>query len=150
MDKVNGKAYLVLIARLVLSAAFLLAALPKIQDPVAFAVSVEGFRVIDGQLAVWVALVLPWLELVIGFGLLIPQTRRSSGLLISLLLVAFIGLHASAWIRGLDISCGCFGQSESEASANYLWLILRNLALLAASVIVLIRDWRNSRPLVKP
>lgn len=143
MGELNVKAYLMLIARLVLVAAFLLAALPKIQDPVAFAVSVEGFRVVSGQPALWVALALPWLELVIGVGVLIPQIRRGSALLIVGLLILFIGLHASAWMRGLDISCGCYG--ESDTPTNYLWLILRNVALLAAASVVLIRDWRNPR-----
>ena len=145
MAKINIRAYLLLIARLIISGTFLLAALPKIQDPVAFNASVEGFRVISGGLAIWVALVLPWLELVIGFGLLIPLIRRSSGILISILLIAFIGLHASAWIRGLDISCGCFGENELSKAPNYFWLILRNVALLLATICVVIRDWRNPR-----
>jgi uncharacterized membrane protein YphA (DoxX/SURF4 family) len=150
MDRLNSQAYFILIARLVLSAAFLLAALPKIQDPVAFTVSVEGFRVVSGQTAVWVALLLPWLELVIGIGLLVPPIRRGSGLLVALLLLAFIGLHASAWVRGLDINCGCFGQSEGDTSVNYIWLILRNTALLAAAVAVLARDWRDPRRRTQP
>jgi uncharacterized membrane protein YphA (DoxX/SURF4 family) len=144
MAGINVTAYLLLIARLLLSGAFLLAALPKIQDPVAFAVAIDGFRVVSGQFTAWVALILPWLELVIGLGLLIPQIRRSSGILIALLLIVFIGLHASAWIRGLDISCGCFGESEAEGAPNYLWLILRNVGLLAACTCVLIRDWSRS------
>jgi len=148
MGELNPKAYLVLIARLVLSAAFLFAALPKIQDPVAFAASVEGFRVVAGPSALWVALALPWLELVIGVGLLIPQIRRGSALLIVGLLALFIGLHASAWSRGLDISCGCYGQSDTPA--NYLWLILRNAALLAAATVVLVRDWSNPRQRAEP
>jgi len=151
MAEINPKAYLLLIARLVLSAAFLLAALPKIQDPVAFAASVEGFRVVGGALSVWVALVLPWLELVTGFGLLIPQIRRGSATIITLLLLVFIGLHASAWARGLDISCGCYGVNESNEAPNYLWLISRNVGLLVACVCVLVRDWtrRLGSPNVK-
>ncbi len=41
--EVRSMAYLMLIGRLTLSAAFILAALPKIQDPAAFAISVEGY-----------------------------------------------------------------------------------------------------------
>ncbi|MFT5837337.1 MAG: putative oxidoreductase [Candidatus Azotimanducaceae bacterium] len=145
MAKINTRAYLLLIARLVVSGIFLLAALPKIQDPVAFAASVEGFRVVGGALTAWVALILPWLELVIGFGLLIPQIRRRSGILIAILLIAFIGLHISAWMRGLDISCGCFGENEASTAPNYPWLIFRNVGLLAACICVVIRDWRNPR-----
>jgi uncharacterized membrane protein YphA (DoxX/SURF4 family) len=143
MAQVDTKAYLLLIVRLVVSAAFLLAAMPKIQDPVAFTTSVEGFRVVEGDLAAWVSIILPWLELVIGFGLLIPQIRRGSGILIALLLVIFISLHASAWARGLDISCGCYGVNQTDEPSNYLWLICRNVALLIGCVAVLIRDWRS-------
>ena len=133
--------YIVLLVRLVLVAAFLLAAIPKIQDPVAFAISVESYRILTGQAVLWVALVLPWLELVIGFGLLIPKMRRASSLLIMLLLFIFVGLHASAWIRGLDIDCGCY--AIESVSSNYFLLISRNCALIIAAVFVLTRDWRN-------
>lgn len=135
--------YLFLIGRLILSAAFILAALPKIQEPAAFAISVEGYRVVTGDFALWVALALPWLELVAGFGLLIPQIRRGSALVLALLLIAFIVLHASAWARGLDINCGCFSAHESDKAPNYLWPILRNIGLLAACACVLIRDWQH-------
>ena len=132
---------IVLLLRLVLVAAFLLAAIPKIQDPVAFAISVESYRILTGQAVLWVALVLPWLELVIGFGLLIPKMRRASSLLIMLLLFIFVGLHASAWIRGLDIDCGCY--AIESVSSNYFLLISRNCALIIAAVFLLTRDWRN-------
>lgn len=132
---------IVLLVRLVLVAAFLLAAIPKIQDPVAFAISVESYRVLTGQAVLWVALVLPWLELVIGFGLLIPKIRRASSLLIVLLLFIFVGLHTSAWIRGLDIDCGCY--AIESVSSNYFLLISRNCALMIAAIFVFNRDWRN-------
>tara|TARA_B100000497_G_scaffold111385_1_gene131451 strand:+ start:53 stop:496 length:444 start_codon:yes stop_codon:yes gene_type:complete len=135
--------YLILIGRLVISATFILAALPKIQDPAAFAVSVEGYRMVTANLAMWIALALPRLELVTGFGLLIPQIRRGSALVITLLLAVFIALHASAWARGLDINCGCFNAHESEKTPDYFWLILRNIGLLTACIFVLIRDWQH-------
>ena len=141
--EVRSMAYLMLIGRLILSAAFILAALPKIQDPAAFAISVEGYRVVTANLAMWIALMLPWLELVAGFGLLIPQIRRGSNLIIALLLIVFIALHASAWARGLDINCGCFNAHESEKTPDYLWLVFRNIGLLTACIFMLIRDWRH-------
>jgi uncharacterized membrane protein YphA (DoxX/SURF4 family) len=145
MEAVDRKAYLILIARLVVSVVFILAALPKIQDPVAFATAVDGFRVISGQLTMWVALMLPWLELFIGLGILAPQFRLGSGFLIGILLAAFMGLHLSAWMRGLDISCGCFGSESSDPAPNYFWLIGRNFALLLATIIVFRRDLRHQK-----
>lgn len=136
-------AFCILLARLLVAGVFVMAALPKIQDPVAFASSVAAFRVIGPELSGWVALLLPWLELVIGVGLVVPAIRRASGGLIGLLLVVFIGLHLSAWARGLDISCGCFGAETGEASGDYRWLILRNAALLVAITLVLKQDIGN-------
>ena len=135
-------AYLILIGRLIVSTTFILAALPKIQDPAAFAASVEGYRVVTGTLTEWISLARPWLELVAGFGLLIPQIRRGSALVITLLLIAFIVLHVSAWARGLDINCVCFSADNSNKAPDYLWLIFRNLGLLTACGCVLIRDWQ--------
>jgi uncharacterized membrane protein YphA (DoxX/SURF4 family) len=146
MDTVNRKSLLVLIARLALAGVFLMAALPKIQDPAAFAISVAAFRVIGPELSGWVALLLPWLELVIGLGILLPSIRRCSGALIGLLLLLFISLHTSAWVRGLDISCGCFGSETGEVDTDYRWLILRNVLLLAAAVLVFRQDRRNNQP----
>ncbi len=130
-----------LVARLIVAGAFVLAALPKISDPQAFAQSVISFQVIDGALARYVAIILPWFELIIGIGLLVPAIRRTSSACISLLLIIFISLHASAWQRGLDISCGCFG-TTAEPTTNYSLLILRNLLLVAATIVVMRRDFK--------
>lgn len=144
MVGVNTKALLHLLARLVVAGVFISAGLPKVQDPIAFAASIDGFRIVSGSLSLWTAVVLPWLEIIIGIGLLTPWLRRASASLIALLLALFIILHASAWIRGLDINCGCFG--ESAESPAYLWLILRNLALLLATLFVLSDALRNKKP----
>ncbi|KRP37508.1 MAG: hypothetical protein ABS34_02545 [Opitutaceae bacterium BACL24 MAG-120322-bin51] len=144
MAAITNRHLFVLLGRLALAAVFVTAALPKIEDPVAFASSVDAFRVINSGLSGWVALCLPWLELVLGIGILLPVIRRASGALIGLLLLLFIALHLSAWARGLDISCGCFGSETGEATADYRWLILRNLLLLGAVLLVLKQDRRNN------
>jgi putative oxidoreductase len=138
-----NRAFFILLARLVVAGSFVMAALPKIQDPAGFATSVAAFRVLGPELSVWVALLLPWLELVIGIGIVVPAIRRGSASLIALLLITFIGLHASAWARGLDISCGCFGAETGAVSSDYRWLILRNAGLLIVTLLVLKRDLRN-------
>ena len=144
MAAITNRHLFVLLARLALAGVFVTAALPKIEDPVAFASSVDAFRVINSGLSGWVALCLPWLELVLGIGILLPVIRRASGALIGLLLLLFIALHLSAWARGLDISCGCFGSETGEATADYRWLILRNLLLLGAVLLVLKQDRRSN------
>lgn len=141
MDRISAKCLLLLIARLVLVWVFIRAGLPKVQDPVAFAASIDGYRVISGSLSMWVALFLPWLEIIISVGVLTPWLRRGSATIMALLLGLFIALHGSAWARGLDIECGCFG--ESTSSPDYHWLILRNLGLLLITIFVLLATRRN-------
>lgn len=143
MGKIDYQQLFLLIARLLLAGVFVLAALPKIEDPVAFSASVSAFRVVGPEFSNWVALILPWLELVIGIGILIPQIKSSSGILITTLLILFIGLHISAWARGLEIDCGCFGAEQAEKSTNYLWLVTRNALLLSACLLVLSKDLKG-------
>ena len=147
MGKIDYRHLFVLLARLVLTGTFVLAALPKIKDPVAFSASVNAFQVVGPALANWVALLLPWLELIIAIGILIPQIRSASSILIAALLILFIGLHASAWMRGLEISCGCFGTESVDEPTNYLWLIIRNTLLLGACLLVIIKDRTNQNAL---
>ena len=143
MVRLNSTGLVQLIARLLLAGVFILAGLPKLQDPVAFAASIEGYRVISGGLTMWAAVILPWLELIIGIGLLTPWLRRASACMIIYLLSLFITLHASAWARGLDIECGCFG--ESAGDPGYQWLILRNLALLLITIFIMRHSSGNKK-----
>ena len=139
METVDRRGLIILVLRLLVAGLFVLAALPKIQEPAKFAASVQAFQLTGPVLSGWIAIVLPWLELAVGVGLFIPMIRQTGGLIIAGLLILFIGLHASAWARGLDINCGCFG-AEATATSDYRWLILRNTALLIATVCVLWRD----------
>ena len=52
------------------------------------------------------------------------------------LLVAFIVGIGSAWARGLQIDCGCFGGGgfDENAADDYPWDIARDVGLLALSV----------------
>ncbi|MFP4069025.1 MAG: MauE/DoxX family redox-associated membrane protein [Opitutales bacterium] len=138
----NATGLLTLVLRLVVAGVFVTAAIEKILDPVAFEGAILSYRVAGAALAGWTALLLPWLELVTGFGLLLRPIRRTSGCILGLLLLGFIGLHISAWTRGLDIDCGCFGAPEE--TVGYHWLILRNSALLAATLWSTYESFRNS------
>jgi uncharacterized membrane protein YphA (DoxX/SURF4 family) len=141
MVGINARRFFGLIARLVLASVFISAALPKLKDPVAFAAAIDAYRTISGSWAMAAATVLPWLELIIAVGLLTPWLRRASAWIMALLLGLFIALHLSAWARGLNIDCGCFG--ESGSSPDYHWLFVRNLALLLATVFILRIAQRN-------
>lgn len=120
---------------LIVGGVFIWAAVLKIRDPLGFAQSIVNYKVVRNSIAVWVAIVLPWLELAAGVFLIAGLWRRTSALLLSLMLAGFIVLIAITMLRGIDVDCGCFGSLSRKAD---LGLILQDAALffMSASVFV--------------
>ena len=77
-----------------------------------FVSNIENYRIAEGQLAVAVAYLIPWLEVVAGLCFMLGILRKGAWLAMLLLVSAFTFAVGSAWVRGLDISCGCLGGSE--------------------------------------
>ena len=118
--------------RFVLAVLFLFAAWPKLLDPGAFLTSIEGFRLVPRSVAWVAAFGIPWLEVVAAVALLIPPVERAARLLLAGLLLAFIAALLSAWARGLDVDCGCFGAAPDGSTTALPLALLRNVALLLA------------------
>lgn len=133
-------------ARLAVVAMFVLAAVPKLFDPVAFAKAITNYRLVlpvIGQDYVYaVAIVMPALELVAAGALLLPRWKKAGALLCGALLLLFIVLIGQAVARGLNIDCGCFGNGAvGSVLAQKVGLskILENTGLLACCVFVYLR-----------
>jgi len=121
--------------RLGLAGVFIYAGLAKLGDPAGFAVEIDGYRLVPDQTGRWVAVYLPWLEVFVGLGLVLPWAVREAAAVQAMLMAMFIVLLSSAWWRGLDITCGCFGGSAEPV--NYVWLIGRDVVLLAGIILLL-------------
>ncbi len=104
----------------------------KLRDPAAFALAIENYQLLPSGPSALLAVYLPWLELLIAAGLLLPRWRAGASLLASLLLAVFTAAVAAALARGLDISCGCFGRSDSPLGVA----LVRDVALLAVALLV--------------
>jgi putative oxidoreductase len=104
--------YLLLFIRLVLGGLFIYSAALKIIDVSYFAKSLYNYRILPVETLNLFALIIPWLELVIGL-LLVPGIFvKENALLGSILIIIFIAAIASAVARNLDIDCGCFGTRD--------------------------------------
>ena len=125
----------VLVARAVVSAVLVGAALTKLADPAEFTAAIERYRLVPPVVAGAAALYVPWLELVLAAAWWRTRWRTAAGLLVCGLLVVFVAAVASAWARGLDIDCGCFGKA---LDASLPLALARNVVLLAAAAWV----WR--------
>ena len=112
MRKIISNKYLLLTIRLVLGALFIYSAVLKIDDAEYFAKSLYNYRILPVETLNLFALIIPWLELVIGLLLILGIFVKESALLGSVLMTIFIAAIVSAVARNLDIDCGCFGTKD--------------------------------------
>ncbi len=128
--------YLTFICRVILAAVFIFAALGKIGDLQEFSDAVAAFRILPITSVNVFAIILPWVELLIGLSLLSGTQLRQSALLSILLNLMFIAAAGSAMARGLDIKCGCFTLSKSHTSVGWS-LIARDIVLVLIAIQIL-------------
>jgi putative oxidoreductase len=124
--------------RLGLGGLLAVAGILKLRDPAGFAVEIGNYQLMPA-LAPYLAAALPATEIIVGLGLiLLPAAwRRSAAMAAAVLLVAFGVAVTSAYLRGINIACGCFGGGGDAIS---LLTVGRNVGLLAAAVALLLLD----------
>jgi uncharacterized membrane protein len=88
----------------------------KAADPKAFAEEIMRYQLVPWPVAVTLALWLPFLEMAAGAGILIPALRTGALAIVTALLITFTAALLSAWRRGLNIDCGCFGPALGHES----------------------------------
>ncbi len=109
-------------ARWILGIIFIYASFDKIRHPEAFALMVNNYQLLPGELINLTALVLPWLELIIGICLITGQMMQGTVMITNLLLIMFTLILFYNVQRGLDISCGCFSTDQEQAAVSILTL----------------------------
>ena len=137
------------LSRLVLALVFVFAGAVKAMDPKAFAEEIMRYQLAPWPAAVVLALWLPFLEIAAGTGLLLPKLRAGAQAVLTVLLLAFTVALLSAWRRGLDIDCGCFGTVAGHQ--DLVHALVRDGILLGLLGWIWIQDARSSRlPLPQP
>jgi putative oxidoreductase len=118
----------------ILAAVFLYAGISKVIACSAFYQDIRQFQILPDEMAWWLAHYLPPLEIVVGSAMMWKETRGAASLLSCILLIIFTGAIISAWLRDLNVECGCFG---SIGKSHYPWIVLRDVTLLFMSAYVL-------------
>jgi len=132
--------------RLILAIVWIYAASSKLGRPLTSARAVQAYQIFPFDVAAYIGYALPVLEVILGIVLLIGLFTRFAAIASAVLLVVFIAGIISAWARGLQIDCGCFGGDGTlalGAEPAYLQEILRDLAFLAVSAWLI---WRPHTP----
>ena len=110
------------------------ASLNKIPHPYEFATLIENYRVLGTGLSRWVAVWSPYLELGIGLLLIAGIWLDAASVVNAGLMAVFLVLVIQAFIRHLDIQCGCFSV-ESTGVIGFV-KVLENVGYLAGSLLL--------------
>ena len=139
------KQWVGLVARLVVGGVQILAGLSKFSDPAGNVRAVRAYRILPESVVPTVGHALPTIEILIGSLLVLGLFTRAMGIVSSLFFIAFIIGISSAWARGLEINCGCFGNGgvPADPQRQYAIDIARDVGLLLCSVWLVI--WPRTR-----
>ncbi len=100
--------WLIMMLRLGFGLLFVVASIDKIRHPYPFADVVENYRVLGEGLSRWVAVWVPYLEAIVGALLILGIWLDEAVLMNFFLMGVFFSMVTQAYLRGLDIRCGCF------------------------------------------
>jgi uncharacterized membrane protein YphA (DoxX/SURF4 family) len=126
----------VTLLRLGLGGLFIWTGLAKLQQPYDFLGAVYGYEIAGRQTGLWVATVLPWLEVGVGLSLVLGVWQLGGALLAVALFSVFTVAQASAAGEGLKIPCGCAAGNAPEYTSY--WKVAESAALLLAAGVVLV------------
>ena len=128
---------------LVLAGIFIYAGTLKAFDPVQFASDIDNYKILPWPVSVALAFYLPWLEIFCALGLVFRFLYRGALSILTASIVVFTLATILAKLRGLDITCGCFG----HASQNWSFPahLASNLAILIGLVVLCFKAAGNGK-----
>jgi uncharacterized membrane protein YphA (DoxX/SURF4 family) len=129
---------------LVVGGIFVYAGVLKVLDPVQFANDIDNYKTLPWFVSVRLAFYLPWLEILCGLALVCRFLYRGGVSILTALIVVFIGATIAAKVRGLDITCGCFGHASQHWSFPQHMAV--DLAILAALLVLWFKVASGNRP----
>jgi len=120
------------IVDLVVGGIFIYAGAIKALDPIRFASDIDNYKILPWMIAAGLAFYLPWLEIFCGLALISRRLYLGGLRIFTELTSVFILAAVAAKIRGLDITCGCFGHASQQ------WSFSGHLALDFAILVALL------------
>ncbi len=106
----------------------------KIGHPAELASAIAGFRLLPPAVVGPLALALPFVELLLGAYLIAGLFTKTIALVVAAQFIIYAGAIASAVLRHIPASCGCFGPNDS-ATADWPHVAF-DLLLAAAAIFV--------------
>jgi uncharacterized membrane protein YphA (DoxX/SURF4 family) len=129
--------WLILALRVVIGAIFIVAGVSKLGHADVFAAQIAGFRLLPQVVIPPMATVLPFLEILLGGYLILGLFTRTAAWIAVAFFAAFDAAIASAVVRGMTVSCGCFGPNDTTVTT---WAeVARDFVFVVLAIIVAVR-----------
>ncbi len=125
--------------RLLVAGIFILSSSTKIFHPAQMADSIDNYRIIPDFLKFTImpmAYIIPWLQLICAAMLLFDVYAKTAALILSGLLTIFTLAIAQAWLRGIEIECGCFDMLIEWGEKVGAQAVIRDLVFLTMTLAV--------------
>ena len=131
------------IFRIILGIVFIYASYEKILNPEGFSDNIHNFHITPAAVENLAALIIPWLELIVGVFLIFGVFLEGSTSITIGLYIFFIIILSQAVFRGIDVHCGCF-KTEADAGVTDLRFelikrIIEDFVLLGMAVFIQVR-----------
>src|SRR5438445_6554788 len=127
---------------LIVGGIFVYAGVSKVLDPAQFANDIDNYKTLPWFVSVRLAFYLPWLEIFCGLAVISRFLYRGGLSILTGLIAVFIGATVAAKMRGLDITCGCFGHASKNW--NFSTHLVLDLAIFVAILALLFEIGRAS------
>ena len=135
---------IILLFRFILAFVFIYASIDKIINPIEFSNNIDNYHITPIFLNNIFALIIPWIELIVGCCLFFNILFEGAVNLTIGLLVWFIFILTQALLRGIDLNCGCFDLLEKGNDVNLrlemITRILQDIIFLFMAFILKIRN----------
>jgi putative oxidoreductase len=124
------------LCRNLLGVAFLYSGYIKIHEPLQFAVTITGYKLVPEGLVFPLATYFPWVEILLGLLLLNRWKVSYVAAGAAALLLFFITILTITYMRGIEANCGCFSFSDRISPKT----IMRDGLLLLPAIFLIIED----------
>jgi hypothetical protein len=127
--------------RLPIAYLLLSSAVAHLGNPYQFLITIGGYDLVPEAVGQILAGLLPFLHIAMALCLLFGYALRTVFAVGSCLFLTYGIAQFSAYLRGLEIACGCFGHSPTEIPIG-----MRSIALASAAAALCVCGWWTAAP----
>lgn len=112
--------------------------IPPVTGPQTFALSVKSYQILPEALVSPAAFTIAWVEAICAILILTGLWTRAAATTLGLAVIAFTLGVISVILRGIDITCGCFGKFKFICSGPVSWCKVGENSIFLAAILVLV------------